>query len=82
MAGDVRARVHQRSRGPVVSPHPTPREHITDCDGNGYVDCWHCGGEGWYDDDDAEMYEADCAPQIRCVECNGRGVLTCPGCGP
>jgi DnaJ-class molecular chaperone len=46
------------------------------CGGNGYIDCWDCGGLGEVevpDDDMTEMW-------VRCRTCGGRGGWACPAC--
>lgn len=49
-------------------------EHFADCDGNGSISCWHCGGEGFYE------YEDDPGEEHECSECGGSGEMRCPGC--
>jgi hypothetical protein len=51
----------------------TTREHFVGCDGNGWEDCWYCAGEGWF-------YSSIKAESLRCIVCDGTGVLTCPAC--
>ncbi len=50
------------------------------CDGNGWVDCWMCGGDGGFHDcgedvccclDKEDLNET-------CSECGGRGGFPCP----
>ena len=52
--------------------------HFDECDGNGSVECWECGGEGVYcvaTDDDPTADEG-----TTCSECGGKGWIRCPGC--
>lgn len=48
--------------------------HLVDCDGNCFVLCYYCGGDGWvleYVDDLTEE-------EVPCTECDGRGGWACP----
>ena len=55
--------------------------HLTDCTGNGSVDCFYCGGDGSYCGCDLDCYEsADCDYQVRCAYCHGSGFFRCPAC--
>lgn len=57
-------------------PTPATFDHLADCDGNGFVDCWKCGGDGEYD---API--DDCTDELAtCDECNGAGGFVCPAC--
>lgn len=56
--------------------------HLDDCDGNGTIPCWECGGVGGYHNcgedtcscaDDGELTQ-------ECVTCEGRGFIVCPAC--
>jgi len=50
----------------------TSEGHLNDCDGNGWVTCWECLGEGVLEieDDETEV----------CENCRGRGGFICPAC--
>jgi hypothetical protein len=57
-------------------------EHLSDCDGNGSIPCWECGGEGdWHDcgEDCCCCLDAD-GINHTCPTCRGTGWVTCPGC--
>lgn len=65
----------------MSKPYLDVMPHLQDCDGNGSVACWTCGGEGsWHDCGE------DCCccliprDNVKCSTCQGRGVVLCPGC--
>jgi hypothetical protein len=64
----------------VEETPPAGPEHLHECDGNGSVLCWQCGGEGvvGVSEDDCDGWEDE--PLIACDECEGRGFFVCPGC--
>src|SRR5580693_6971497 len=56
--------------------------HFTECDGNGSVTCWECGGAGGF-----HNCGDDCCPHLDpdaitddCPTCEGLGDIRCPGC--
>lgn len=52
-----------------------------DCDGNGWIVCWRCGGAGgWHDcgDDCCSCLDPEEITQ-RCGQCGGEGTLRCLG---
>lgn len=56
--------------------------HLADCDGNGDVPCWACGGESGYHDcgeDCCACLDGDAVTEA-CEACDGRGFIRCPGC--
>lgn len=58
-----------------------PQPHAEWCDGNGYTECWDCGGEGGY-----HNCGDDCCPHVNpeletdCDTCGGNGRIECPAC--
>lgn len=59
---------------------PSEKDHCH-CDGNGWIDCWYCGGEGDYHDcgeDTCCCAEPDFDERIDCDECGGKGGWPCP----
>lgn len=53
-----------------------PLECTDACGGNGYIDCWDCGGSGWVEvalDDMTDDEEV-------CRTCHGEGGWRCPAC--
>lgn len=58
-----------------------PQPHAEWCDGNGWTDCWDCGGEGGYHDcgDDCCPH-LDPEPETNCDTCDGTGRIECPAC--
>lgn len=53
-----------------------PSECSEECGGNGWIDCWECGGDGIVCVPDDDMTEIESA----CVTCAGRGGWRCPVC--
>lgn len=54
-------------------------EHLEDCDGNGSVPCWSCGGVGGFHDcgeDCCMCLDADDVTD----DCGGSGFIVCPAC--
>lgn len=51
-------------------------DHLEDCDGNGVVDCWKCGGDGMYEAPDDDLTD----DFVDCEECFGKGFFKCPAC--
>jgi hypothetical protein len=63
----------------VGCPPPIPAPRCSGCEGEGYIDCGDCGGEGFtcYATDDDPMADDEHA----CAECGGKGRLPCQECG-
>lgn len=76
--------------GPDAADHfsasqPSPNDPPTcseECGGNGWIQCWDCGGAGGYHD-----CGDDCCPclspepNVVCTTCSGAGIWQCPACG-
>lgn len=50
--------------------------HHPECDGNGVIDCWACGGEGTVEVPDDDMTDMT----VDCDICHGKGYFECKGC--
>jgi hypothetical protein len=46
------------------------------CGGNGYIDCWNCGGEGQIEVPDDDITDT----WATCGICRGEGGWPCPAC--
>lgn len=57
-------------------PRETPTECSEACGGNGWIDCWDCGGSGTVTIPDDDVTDID----IECVTCLGNGGWRCQVC--
>lgn len=46
------------------------------CGGNGFIDCWDCGGSGMVTIPDDDITDVD----VECSTCGGNGGWRCPAC--
>lgn len=55
---------------------PPPSVCSEECGGNGWIDCWECGGDGIVCVPDDDMTEIEST----CMTCVGHGGFRCPVC--
>jgi hypothetical protein len=71
------------SENGTSAPACDPRPCSPDCDGDGWLTCWKCGGAGvfcgCFDDVVGECPELECSAPVACEECGGDGHYPCSG---